>query len=284
MNQKEIIPHIRSAYLSYTDSEKKIADAILENPQQVVYSSISDVADKAGVAEATVLRFCRKNGYKGFYAFKLQLVNEMAMQNKEEAPAGEPVINQSVLAVRNVAEQAVKSIEETCRMIDSARLQAVADRILHSKGRIFFFGVGMSGNTAMDAMAKFLRLGFNAVAVPDGHMQLITASLLSEEDIAIGFSFSGSTKDTVDIMRAAKKRKAFTVCITHFLRSPIREYCDEMLLMGTEEGPYNGGSLAGKINQILVLDMLCYLIEKKDLEKAKKNSSESTEFIADKIY
>ena len=63
MNQKEIIPHIRSAYLSYTDSEKKIADAILENPQQVVYSSISDVADKAGVAEATVLRFCRKNGY-----------------------------------------------------------------------------------------------------------------------------------------------------------------------------------------------------------------------------
>jgi len=110
------------------------------------------------------------------------------------------------------------------------------------------------------------------------------ATLLTPKDVAIGISFSGSTKDTVEVLALAKKTGAKTICITHYARSPITKYADIVLLNGSKEDPLQGGAITSKISQLLVLDILYNNIFLKIKDSAIKNKEKTSKAVMGKLF
>lgn len=128
--------------------------------------------------------------------------------------------------------------------------------LLVSADRIHFFGVGSSGVTALEAKNKFMRITNKTEYSIDAHFQMMSAALMNKEDVAVLFSYSGSTKDTIELAEVIKKRGAKIIVITRFAKSPLTTFSNVTLLCGAKEGPLQGGSLSVKIAQLYILDLL----------------------------
>ncbi|WP_284643702.1 MurR/RpiR family transcriptional regulator [Paenibacillus silviterrae] len=273
---------INSLKNALTASESKVAEFIRDRFEQVIYLSVTDLAEQADVGETTVLRFCRKLGYKGYQEFKLALAQNHAVASSSIVGGFDE--NDEIQAIMQKAASAnIKALQETMTLLDSKKVEEVAILLLSAR-RIHFYGVGVSGITAVDAKSKFLRIGIATEAVTDSHLQAMSAATLGEKDVAIGLTVSGSTKDTIDALRIAKENGAGTVAITQFAKSPITKTADHILLTAGKELPFDGGSVAGKMAQLLVIDILFSVIATRIKEKAQLYKEKTAKAVVDKIY
>ena len=232
--QEDYLTKIRSVYNQFTKAEKKVADYILENPKKVLFMSISDLAEACNVGDTSVFRFCKTMNVKGYQEFKMMLSLSMRQTAPDPtAEQGKSITLQDNIEdlVKKVFAENVSAIQETYSLINLKTVSAAVDALSEAK-RILFFGVGTSMLTAMKAMNKFLRIEPKVSCIMDANMQLITASTLNADDVALIFSYSGSTKDTVEIAKSAKRAGAKTILITRFQKSPLTEYADIILLCG----------------------------------------------------
>lgn len=266
----KILDTIGSLQNSLTKTEKKIAQAILLQPDLLGQCSLSEVANQLDVGEATFIRFCRTLGFKGYTDFKLDLAIELATQQKES----NVLLDTDVADGDTTKEIAVKLqttlnnvILETVNLLNYDVLEKVVSEIRRAN-RIFLFGVGSSGLTAEDAKHKFMRIGLQTDAVTNNHFMYMQASLLKKGDVVIGISHSGSSEETTKAMRIAKENEAVTVAITHNQRSPITEVSDYVLINGNRQGQMQGGSIGTKTTQLFVLDLIYTLLVQAEPEKA----------------
>lgn len=245
---------IQSYYPRFSEKEKKIADYILENPDEIIHLTINEIAEDLNVAEATVFRFCKRIGFKGYQAMKIALASEVintVQQIHEEITMQD--------SERTVAEKVFKSnirtLENTLQMLDSQSLEKAVKLILHAN-KVEFYGTGGSALIAMDAYHKFLRTGINTFAFPDSHFQLMSASLLTKGDTAVIISHSGSNRDTLNILAVARENGANTIAITSFPKSPIAQNADVALFTSSAEIQYRSEALASRIAQLSLIDAL----------------------------
>jgi DNA-binding MurR/RpiR family transcriptional regulator len=271
---------IRSLYPSLTKAERKVADVVLEGNQQTVYGSITDLAERAGVGETSVLRFCRHVGYRGFQDFKLALARELTA-SAAEAP-GQGSREQASLYER-VTRRNTKLLEETASLLSEESLDQATRLLIDAKGLIFF-GVGSSGMTAESARHRFLRVGMPVEAVSEGHLAAVKASLLGTGDVAVVITVSGSTIDAVDVARIAKEGGATVVCITSHARSPVTRFADLVLLGASREGPDEGSSLHSKIVQLHVLDLLFESVLESLGDRGRELLRKTAESVSTKLY
>lgn len=266
----KILDTIGALQNSLTKTEKKIAHAILSQPDMLSQCSLSEVASQLDVGEATFIRFCRTLGFKGYTDFKLDLAIELATQEKESSA----LLDTDVSEIDTPKEIAVKLqatlsnvISETINLLDYEELEKVVDE-LRKANRIFLFGVGSSGLTAEDAKHKLMRIGLQTDAVTNNHFMYMQASLLKEGDVVIGISHSGYSEETTKALRIARENNAVTVAITHNLRSPITEIADYVLINGNRQGHMQGDSIGTKMTQLFVLDLIYTLLVKAEPNKA----------------
>ncbi len=245
---------IKSASESFKPAEKAVADFVLANPEHVMQMSVSEAARDIGVGESTVIRFCRSLGYKGYQEFKLRLAQDLV----------EPVefIHENITfddttadLSQKVFQTNIQAVANTMKALDPHMVE-VAAKNLADAGRVDIYGVGYSSFTALDAKLKLVRLGVVADAYGDAHLQAMAAASLRQGDVAIGISHSGSTKDVVDALTAARKSGASTISITNFSPSPITRASDVVLLTASPESPLGGEVLTSRIAQLCVLDVL----------------------------
>ncbi|MGD6870976.1 MurR/RpiR family transcriptional regulator [Sutcliffiella horikoshii] len=273
---------INSYYPSLTKSEQKVASVVLEQMEKVLYYSVTDLADVSEVGETTVLRFCRKIGLKGYQEFKLAIAKDLSSINHEKE-FNKSDENKPASLVASIANNTKNAIDETMNKLNQETLDGVIELLLRAKS-IQFFGVGTSGLTALDAKNRFLRFGFRSDAVIDPHLQSMTAATLGEEDVVIGLSVSGSTKDTIDSLKIAKENGAKIIAITYYARSPITKLADMVMLSGGKESPLEGGSLAAKIAQLFVIDLLCTGLAVKQKEYSLSMKEKTARAVIEKIY
>ncbi|WP_031536815.1 MULTISPECIES: MurR/RpiR family transcriptional regulator [unclassified Bacillus (in: firmicutes)] len=245
---------IRSYYARLSEKEKKIADYILENPEKIIHSTINELAEDLGVADATVFRFCKRIGFKGYQAMKIALASEVIepiQQIHEEISE-----NDSVKTVtEKVFKSNVRTLENTLEILNGHSIQKAVELLLHAK-RVEFYGTGGSAVIAMDAFHKFVRTGIKAFSFIDSHFQLMSSSQLSEQDVAVIISHSGTNKDTISIMKTAKSNGAKTIGITGYPRSPIGQNSDVALFTSSEETEYRSEALSSRIGQLSLIDAL----------------------------
>jgi DNA-binding MurR/RpiR family transcriptional regulator len=281
-NGASSIAMLKSIYNSLSKAEQKVADVVLGDVQTTVYSSVTDLAEKAAVGETTVIRFCRKLGFRGFQEFKLSLAQELV--SPSEHVHGQLEESDTLETMKKkITSYNVKALEDTQSLLQESELMKATDALIRGK-RLFFFGVGSSGITAYDAKYRFMRLGFNADAASDAHVIAMNCALVNENDVVVGISTSGSTKDLVDAIRIAKENGAFIICLTNHARSPITSYADATLLGASKESPMQGGAFASKLAQIHILDILSTVVALRMKESAFSALERTAKSVVDKIY
>jgi DNA-binding MurR/RpiR family transcriptional regulator len=273
---------ISSLYSSMRKSEQKVADFVLKEPGEVVYSTITDLAMKVGVGETSVIRFCRTLGFKGYQEFKLAIAQDLATPVEQIHGQIEEGDDVKTIA-QKLASLNTRMLQDTTSLMNEQGLQQVADAIIKAR-KVYFFGVGSSGITAADAKYRFMRLGFNVEAVADAHIMAMNASLTGPGDAVVGISSSGSTKDLVEAVRIAKDNGAYIICLTNHSRSPITQYADTVLLTTSRETPLQGGAFTSKLAQIHVLDILSTVIALQQKEHTYKALEKTAKSVLDKLY
>lgn len=268
---------INSYYPSLTKSEQKVAKQVLDHADEVVFHSITELADVSGVGETTVIRFCRKIGFKGYQEFKLALAQDQTYKKIEaKEDAAEDFMEAVFKGTMDVLQVSMNLLDKT-KLLEAVQL-------LDEARNVQFFGVGSSGISALDAKNRFLRIGRKSDAIADTHMQAMIAASMGEGDVAVGFSVSGSTKDTNDILLQAKNSGAKVIAITNYAKSPITAIADIVLLTAGKESPLEGGSITAKMSQLFMIELLCEGLALKDPTRARSMREKTARSVIERIY
>jgi RpiR family carbohydrate utilization transcriptional regulator len=252
-----MLERIKASLPSLAPAEQRVGKLVLADPRAFANLPVTELADRAHVSKPTVVRFCRSMGYDGLSDFKLKLAGSVS--------EGVPFIHRSVDVDDKTSDVAVKVIDNTVAAFLKYRndassfalehaAQALADT--HKSGRrIEFYGVGNSGIVAQDAQHKFFRLGLNTIAYSDGHMQVMSASMLQPGDCAVIISNSGRTRDLMDACDIAKKRGATTIVITAS-GSPLASSGHIHLTADHPEGYDKYSPMVSRLLHLLIIDIL----------------------------
>lgn len=285
MSSSSLLLDIQLLYNQFTKTEKKIADYVAENADAVLFMSITDLAVACNVADASVHRFCRAVGVKGYQEFKMKLslsltpgeTSEKAEEGKAEGTDSLPYMLGCIL------ETHINALRET-RMLLSVEAVEKTVGMMEKAKHIYFFGIGDSLLTAQEARNKFLRIINKVSCIGDPHMQAMSASMASCDDLIFIISYSGSTKDNVYVAEIARQAGAKIVGITRFLKSPLTNYTDVLLTCGANEGPLEGGSMSVKMSQLYIIDILFQEYYRRNLAISRENNRKTSKAVVEKLY
>ena len=252
-----MLDRIRASLTSLAPAEQRVGKLVLSDPRSFTHLPVSQLALRSHVSKPTVVRFCRSMGYDGLTDFKRKLAGSVS--------EGVPFIHRSVDADDKTGDVLVKVIDNTVAAFLKYRndastlaIEKAVDAILETyrQGkRIEFFGVGNSGIVAQDAQHKFFRLGVNAIAYSDGHMQVMSASILGPGDSVVVISNSGRTRDLMDACDIARKNGATVITITAS-GSPLASSGNIHLSADHPEGYDRYSPMVSRLLHLMIIDVL----------------------------
>ena len=256
-----MLDRIKACLPSLAPAEQRVAKLVLADPRACASLPITELADRAHVSKPTVVRFCRSVGYDGLSDFKLKLAGSVS--------EGVPFVHRSVDVDDKTSDVLVKVIDNTVAAFlkyrndaSSFAMHKATDALAGTTAnghRIEFFGVGNSGIVAQDAQHKFFRLGVNTVAYSDGHMQVMSASMMGPGDCLVVISNSGRTRDLIDACDIARKNGAITIVITAS-GSPLANLAKDAghihLAADHPEGYDRYSPMVSRLLHLMIIDIL----------------------------
>lgn len=247
----DILERIHASYYQLTATERKVADYVLAQYAQVQFMSITQLADECGVADATISRFCRSLKLKGFNAFKIELARHSAGSVKQQELSTDTLSGRS----QEVGRLAADAIAQTMELVEPQQVQR-AVTFFEQASRVLCFGAGGSMLMAQEFAHLFSTVTNKFTAIADSHMQMSAAATMNQEDVIVLFSYSGATTGGIQLLELAKSRGIHTILVTRFNKSPAAKLADVVLRCGSNEGPFQFGSVPAKIAQLIVMDLL----------------------------
>ncbi|ATJ83901.1 MurR/RpiR family transcriptional regulator [Halomonas beimenensis] len=253
MVSHDLLVRIRNRLDELNRSERKVADVILADPAAATSMSIASLAHAASVSEPTVNRFCRSFDAKGYPDFKIKLAQSLA--------GGTPYVSQAVEPGDAAGEYTGKIFGATIaaldlarREVDPARVERVVDYLTQAK-QLHFFGLGASGAVAQDAQHKFFRFNMPVSAYIDVLMQRMVAAACHTGDVVVILSYTGRTRELVDIARLARENGAVVLGITA-PDSPLADECTETLAITAPEDTDHYMPMTSRMIQLALIDVL----------------------------
>ena len=267
MIESNIFEKISSEYYQLTSAEKRVADFVADHKQKTQYMSISELSEEAGVAEATVTRFCKRLGCKGYNAFKLAVANSVAGRIDSLPPESEITPDDSIAELGRKLYMADRdAMAQTLELLRPDDVKKAAD-ILCAADNVLCMGQGGSMLLAQECAHLFSTSVPHFRAVSDSHLQAIAAAHLTERDAVIYYSYSGSTEELLKNLRVVQDRGARVILITRFPKSPGAAYADVVLQCGSREGLLQMGSVAARVAQLYLTDVLFHEVCRRDPAK-----------------
>jgi DNA-binding MurR/RpiR family transcriptional regulator len=267
----DILVRIRGALPSLRPAERRVAEMILADPAAAAELSISALARQCTTSGSTVMRLCRALGLERFPELRLALARaatrEEARHGAGNHLSGDISRTDSLEdIVRKIGFSDARAIEDTTSTLDIDALSRAADAVTRAR-RIDLYGIGASGFVCQDLHQKLHRIGLFASAWPDPHAALTSAALLTEEDVAVAISHTGTTVDIIEPLRVAAGRGATTIAITNFGSSAITEYAELVLTTAARETTFRSGATASRIAQLAVVDCLFVAVAQRSYDK-----------------
>ena len=277
----DIFSSIRSSISNLRNSEKKVAECVLKNPDLAMRCTITDLAEMAAVSEPTVIRFCRNLGLSGYMELRLSLANALPsskyiVENISDQDKFPDIFNK-------LFNSAKEAFNNTMNNLDLEILELAANALADAD-RIEFYGVGGSGVVARDAHHKFFRIGVPCIAYDDPHMQVMSAALLTDKDAVVAISHTGSTKDILESVKVAKKSDAAVIGITGSKRTPLAKYCDYVISVNSQEVALRLAPMTSRLVQLAIIDVLFVSIAMRNFNEIKKNLDRVKLTLVDKRY
>ncbi|MFT8531580.1 MurR/RpiR family transcriptional regulator [Bifidobacterium aquikefiri] len=253
---------------SYTATEKKLADYILQHRQETTLSATKELAAHAGVSPSAVVRFTQRLGYSGFVAFKVDLASDSVddIANFDDILLEEDSISD---VVRKSKSLNTRLQEESYRLLNIDSLTKAVEAIQHCQ-KVYLYGISASGIVCMDLWEKLSRINRQTIYHQDFHDQLAATTHIGPADVALAVSYSGKTHEVNAAMRYAKEQGAVTVAVTQFEKSPLTRFSDILLRIPSTEREIRLGAIASRNASLIVTDLLYMCLAKNDLEKTKE--------------
>ncbi len=277
-----VYERISNEYYALTASEKKVADYVLSNQKGTQFLSISELANACEVAEATISRFCRRLGYKGYNVFKLAVANAASQHKPWNNPlSGEVEETDSLEDIsKKLCGAEIEALNQTMELLNLDAVREAAD-LLEKAPRVMCMGQGGSMIIATEACHLFSTVSNKFTAVGDSHIQAMAAAAADPEDVILFISYSGSTKAMMDTFKQAELRKVRTILVTRFPNSPGAELADVVLQCGSHQNPLQSGSIPARIAQLYLLDVLFSEFTRRNMDKYRSFRARMADALAD---
>lgn len=252
---KSLIPTIESVYDSFTNVEKEIADFFIHNKLEMDFSS-KNISTMLYVSEASLSRFAKKCGFKGYREFLFRY-QEVFQEDKE-------IVDDRTKAVFNSYQEL---LNKSYNLIDEDQLWKIVSKLSTCK-RVYVYGMGSSGIAATEFKLRFIRIGIDVEAITDSHLMKMNSVRINEDSLVIGISISGKTQPVLSSLRAAKERGAYTVLITSTQKPEAKEICDDSLLVAVLKNLEYGNVISPQFPILIMMDLLySFLLQSDQIQK-----------------
>jgi len=256
---------------SATESEKEVLRFLINQTREAVEMDIHTMAKKCFCSPATIVRICKKNGFSGFKELKQALWNDMnfskqLMQVNLDAPSGEKIPN----IVANVLNTNIMAIQNIYNLLDFDELDRIVALLL-SQRYVYLYGIGASFLVAKDFQQKLERINKRTFLYEDIHLQLISSTNLEPGDVAIIVSYSGITKEIIEIAQNVKMCGGKIIAITKYGTNKLSSMSDFNLFVPMLEKPLRVGASSSRVSQLSVVDIVykTYISLEKDKSMEK---------------
>jgi RpiR family carbohydrate utilization transcriptional regulator len=267
VERQDVIERIYRQAPYLTRALRRIAEHILEHPDECKTMTIKDLATASHVAESTVTRFVREIGLKSYQEFKIALVEALTLNGGSSLPTQETYVYEDISradAVETIVDKVVyrhiQTLTETKSRLNLVELGEAVE-VIEQAQVIIFCCMGSSGIAAEEGVMRFTRAGKKCLLFKDQSIQLMTSAIVGPHDVVIGISNSGYSIAVIESLKLAQSRGARTIVITSFENSPLVSYADIALFTPTKSPPHGPGlyweATTSKSAQTLVIDLLC---------------------------
>lgn len=255
---------------SLPPSERKIATYILDNPQEIISLTASELGKKSLTSGAAVIRLCKSLNLKGFHELKIRMAGDLQKTTQAGFQDIEP--NEGPMSIiEKMTNNSVQTIRETAELLSTEELER-AVYLLKEARRIHFIGVGASSIIAQDAEQKFLRINKTAYAFADMHMATTLVANAEKDDVVVGISFSGETEEVTNILQLACENGAGTISLTKYGKCPVTEHADiNLYTSATTEPTFRSGAMSSRMSQLQVIDILFMCVASMNYEQSVKH-------------
>lgn len=244
----------------------RIADFITANAADVVHMSVTEVAERSGSSEGSVISLCQQLGARGFQQVKIAIARDLVQPVQFIHEDLEPNDDLATV-VDKIFRSDLQALHDTQKALDLGQLsRAVA--AIRKASRVEVFGIGSAATIAEDANYRLLRIGINSRATVDSHVQAITAALSTPDVAVLTISHSGSTIETLTATRLAKEAGATTIVVTNFGKSPILSHADIVLNTLARETQFRTEAMTSRIAQLAIIDALIAALALADYDRA----------------
>lgn len=280
MKNYKVIDLIFSSFDEFSESEKKVANYIINNRKKIIEMTIVELASLSGVSEATVSRFCRKCNMKSFHHLKITLAKEFVEDDENNISVSSDVSENNIKgSLQNILANKIEEIKQTISSINEMELSEILE-LLKKANSVQFAAVGNTIPVALDGTYKFNQIGIPAVSNTIWETQLAYTYNLKKEDVVIIISNSGASKRLFTIAKVANEIGATTISITNNENSPIAKITKYHITTATREKLFLDEYYFSRISAFLVIEIL-YLFLTVGKEDVYKNLSRHEEAIAD---
>lgn len=256
--EQSIIPLIESIYHTFTPLEKTIADFFIHNTKEIDFSA-KNISKLLFVSEASLSRFSKKCGFSGYREFLFQY-------RQNFVPGSQTIHSDFAKQVLNTYQEL---LNKSCALIKPTQLVNIS-QTLATKKRVYVYGIGSSGIAANELKMRFMRVGVNIEAITDSHIMKMNSVILDADCFVIGISVSGTTKEVLNSLKAAKKRGAKTLLMTSHKNKNFATFCDDILLFAVKEHLENGKAISPQFPILVMSDILySYYLQ---LDKQRKEA------------
>lgn len=242
--EKNIIPHIEAVYGTLTPLEKVIADFFIRNPEEEDLSA-RNVSGRLFVSEASLSRFAKKCGYKGYREFVFRYQQRDLSQENSSASSH----------IKAVLGNYQDLLNKSYSLIDEEHIDRIVD-ILTSKKRIYVYGKGSSGLVGMEMKLRFMRIGLNIEAATDVHIMKMNSVLVDSDCAVIGISVGGRTEAVLDSLKTAKKCGATVILFTSRMDRAFLQTYDEVMLCAVKEHLEKGKAISPQFPILIMVDLI----------------------------
>lgn len=270
---------LRARLPSLTPSGRRLGEAVLENPSEIIHLTVTDFARRTDTSIATVVRFCQEIGLRGFQDLKIRLAAESIPPERaivrgvtsDDDPEGvlDKVLRSTAAAITEAGD--TLSPESFRRAVE----------LLRAATRVLFVGVGTSAPLAQDAGYRFRSAGLAAEAPYDNHVQHVAARLLEPPAVCFAISHTGQTRETLATVASAREAGAATIALTSFFSSPLTELVDVALVAGSRETDFRVEAMASRVAHIAVLDALFVAVCLSNPERARRTQTLTADVITE---
>ncbi|EMI5491936.1 MurR/RpiR family transcriptional regulator [Providencia stuartii] len=238
-------------------TEQRIAHFLLESRDSIVSMNAAELAQAAGVSSASVIRFARQMGYRGYPEFKVDYLSD-EKQHKAESLYGNLSRNDDTAQIiAKSGQMFITAIEKSVGLLEPLTVDAIAQKIVEAK-RVVVFGIGSSAIVANDIFLKLIRVNKHALFSPDLHVQLGYSANLNASDLAIAVTARGNTPDINYMLKSAHESGCTTVALTRFGQDEAARLADYTLPYFYDEQHSQLGVITPQVLQMVIFDTLFF--------------------------